>query len=580
MYKNYNMNQITLPLDLEVVIPEDDISLAVNALVESIPENEFALFDHTFDASSYHPRMMMKIILCSYAQSVTSGRQIEALLTDSVRMMWLAQNQTPSYRTINRFRVNPHMDALIKEAFIQFRMQLQAYDLIDDDAIFIDGTKLEANANKYTFVFRKSIEKHQAKLRTQSKMMYETMYEQNIIPALLDESEAIVTDADLNTMHQALETVENDLTEAIDVTEAVPDRKAIRSERSIIRKTKKKCADLRDRELKYTQQLDILDERNSYSKTDTDATFMRMKEDHMRNGQLKARYNLQVASNNQFVLGFDLYPNPTDTRTLKPFLNTMVEQFRHLPEKIVGDSGYGSESNYEMIMDDYERTALIPYNTYYKEKKKKYKDDEMHPANWPYDAANDLYICPDGREIRFDRYTQRTDKYGYTRSFKMYASDDCSGCPLYDMCIKSEKQINKRIQKNMNLEYFKAQVNHQLSTKENREIYQQRKVDIETVFGNLKANLSFRRFSVRGMRKVKIETGLALLALNLRKFTHIVRTNMKIDMKNGDASLKSRCIAIFLSFQRLFVPAPYLFYLNIQIYLKSTCIYKNIIYND
>jgi len=143
------------------------------------------------------------------------------------------------------------------------------------------------------------------------------------------------------------------------------------------------------------------------------------------------------------------------------FLHTMVETFQHLPDKIVGDSGYGSESNCEMIMDDYERTTLIPYNTYYKEKKKKYKDDEMHPAYWPYDAVNDLFICPDGREIRFDRYANRTDKYGYTRSFKMYASDDCSGCSLYDMCINRDKTINKQIQKNMNLEYFKAQVpNH------------------------------------------------------------------------------------------------------------------------
>src|SRR5699024_2247208 len=163
------------------------------------------------------------------------------------------------------------------------------------------------------------------------------------------------------------------LTEAIDATEDVPDKKAIRSERSIIRKTKKKCADLRDRELKYTQQLDILGDRNSYSKTDTDATFMRMKEDHMRNGQLKAGYNLQVASSNQFVLGYELYPNPTDTRTLEPVLHTMVEAFQHLPDKIVGDCAYGIESNYDMIMDDYARTALIPYSTYYIEKKNNIK---------------------------------------------------------------------------------------------------------------------------------------------------------------------------------------------------------------
>src|SRR5699024_133669 len=219
MYKDYNMNQITIPLDIEVMIPEDDIAVAVNDLVGSIPETAFEGFEHHFGASSHHPRMMMKIILCGYAQSIYSGRKIEAQLTDSVRMMWLAQNQKPVYRTINRFRVNPHMEALIKEAFIQFRSQFRANDLIDDTAIFIDGTKLEANANKYTFVFRKSVEKHQEKLRSQSKLMYDTMYEEQILPALLEESEDLVTAEHLNTMHQALETVENDLTEAIEATE-------------------------------------------------------------------------------------------------------------------------------------------------------------------------------------------------------------------------------------------------------------------------------------------------------------------------------------------------------------------------
>ncbi|CAM4156240.1 IS1182 family transposase [Lacicoccus alkaliphilus] len=557
MYKDYNMNQITIPLNIEVMIPEDDIAVAVNDLVESIPAAAFEGFDHHFGASSHHPRMMMKIILCGYAQSVYSGRKIAALLTDSLRVMWLSQNRCPSYRTINRFRIHPHMSALIEEAFIQFRGQLQANDMIDADAIFIDGTKLEANANKYTFVFRKSVEKHQEALRAQSKLMYDTMYEEMIIPALIEESDEAITAGHLNTMHQALETVETDLTDTIDATEAVEDRKGIRARRSVIRKTKKRCADLREREMKYTGQLATLGDRNSYSKTDPDATFMRMKEDHIRNGQLKAGYNLQVASNNQFVLGFALYPNPTDTRTLGPFLNTMLEQFQHLPEKIVADAGYGSEANYEMIEDDYERTALIPYNTYYKEQKKAYKTDEMHPANWSYDVENDRYICPDGREIRFERYANRTNTYGETRQLKIYASDDCSGCARYDQCIKSDRQINKRIQKNMNLEYFKAQARRTLSMKENRKIYQQRKIDIETVFGNLKANLAFKRFSVRGARKVKIETGLALLALNLRKFRKIQADRLQKYGKSGDSSELIDESPLFLVFKGLYVPAPF-----------------------
>src|SRR5699024_3298360 len=222
----------------------------------------------------------------------------------------------------------------------------------------------------------------------------------------------------------------------------------------------------------------------------------------------------------------------------------------------------------EMILDDYGRTALIPYNTYYKEKQKKHKADAMHPANWTYDAANDQYICPDGREIRFKRYTDRRDKYGYTRSFKLYESADCSGCPLFNRCSKSDQPTNKRIQKNMNLEYFKARVRTQLSDEENRDVYRQRKVDIETVFGNLKANLSFRRFSLRGARKVKIETGLALLALNLRKFTRWLTTSLKKDMKNGASSFNRDEAPFSFDSKGLYVPAPFDFHMTIA-FLES-----------
>ena len=106
----------------------------------------------------------VKIILYAYTQSIFSGRRIEKLLHDSIRMMWLAQNQTPSYKTINRFRVNPNTDALIESLFIQFHSQCLKQNLIDHNSIFIDGTKVEANANRYTFVWKKSIPNHESKL--------------------------------------------------------------------------------------------------------------------------------------------------------------------------------------------------------------------------------------------------------------------------------------------------------------------------------------------------------------------------------------------------------------------------------
>lgn len=328
MYKEYNINQLTLPLDFDMMIPDDDIAVAIHQFVDSMPDSIFSGFDHTYGASSYHPKMMVKIILCGYAQSVTSGRKIEALLKDSIRMMWLADRQVPSYRTINRFRVHPEMTAVIGEAFIQFRTELQAAGCIDDDALFIDGTKIEADANKYTFVFRKRVENGQEKLRAQSKMMYDTLLDTEIIPALKAESEAPVTAHDLNAMHHQLTQVEATLTAEIEAENDVDIRKSKRKQRSTIRKTQKKCKDFLNREMTYTSQLETLGARNSYSKTDHDATFMRMKEDHMRNGQLKAGYNIQAATYQQFVLGYDIFPNPTDARTFEPFLTTMLDRFK------------------------------------------------------------------------------------------------------------------------------------------------------------------------------------------------------------------------------------------------------------
>ena len=124
MYKDYNMTQLTLPMETSVLIPTNDISRHVNDIVETIPDNEFDEFRHHRGATSYHPKMMLKVILYAYTQSVFSGRKIEKMLNDSIRMMWLSQNQKPSYKTINRFRVNPKVDALLESLFIQFHSHL------------------------------------------------------------------------------------------------------------------------------------------------------------------------------------------------------------------------------------------------------------------------------------------------------------------------------------------------------------------------------------------------------------------------------------------------------------------------
>ncbi|HGL5478102.1 TPA: IS1182-like element ISSau3 family transposase, partial [Staphylococcus aureus] len=330
MYKNYNMTQLTLPIETSVRIPQNDISRYVNEIVETIPDSEFDEFRHHRGATSYHPKMMLKIILYAYTQSVFSGRRIEKLLHDSIRMMWLAQDQTPSYKTINRFRVNPNTDALIESLFIQFHSQCLKQNLIDDNSIFIDGTKVEASANRYTFVWKKSIQNHESKLNKNSKALYRDLVEEKIIPEIKEDGDSDLTIEEIDLIGSHLDKEIEDLNHSIENEDCTQIRKQTRKKRTEIKKFKKKFDDYSERKSKYEEQKSILKDRNSFSKTDHDATFMRMKEDHMKNGQLKPGYNLQIATNSQFVLSYDLFQNPTDTRTLIPFLTLKIGNMTNL----------------------------------------------------------------------------------------------------------------------------------------------------------------------------------------------------------------------------------------------------------
>ncbi|WP_198645668.1 transposase, partial [Staphylococcus chromogenes] len=167
----------------------------------------------------------------------------------------------------------------------------------------------------------------------------------------------------MNQIETYLENKEKNLTSQIENTANTQERKTLRKQRSQIKKSKKAINDFRERKIKYENHKEIYGDRKSYSTTDFDATFMRMKDDHMKNEQLKPEYNLQIATNNQFVLAYGVYNKPGDTRTLEPFLNEMKELYGDIPEYIVADTGYSSESNYKMILDDFEKTPLITYGT-------------------------------------------------------------------------------------------------------------------------------------------------------------------------------------------------------------------------
>ncbi|WP_252291472.1 transposase [Peribacillus asahii] len=282
----------------------------------------------------------------------------------------------PDYRTINRFRTE-QMGKLLPKLFEEMIHQLIEQKHITMENYFLDGTKIEANANKYTFVWKKATTKFEATLQKKIDEVYQE------IQSITDNEEQ-----ELHVQDEMSElTAEQKLTqiEEVLVKKVTEETKAIQEETdAVIRKEKRRALspfkkllrvvneDFRPRLVKYQQQNVLFGDRNSYSKTDTDATFMRMKEDHMNNGQLKPGYNIQMATENQFVLFYTVHQRPTDTRCFKPHLEALKNTSLPFPKNVIADAGYGSEENYIYSLDE-QFESLIPYNTFLTEQKRSYK---------------------------------------------------------------------------------------------------------------------------------------------------------------------------------------------------------------
>jgi hypothetical protein len=196
------------------------------------------------------------------------------------------------------------------------------------------------------------------------------------------------------------------------IEEAIRDKEVPKKVKQKVQYVKKNFPDKLD---EYKAKEQILDGRNSYSKTDTDATFMRMKEDHMKNGQLKAGYNVQISSNNQVITNYDTFPNPTDTLTLTKHIDSFKELYGQAPQTVTTDSSYGSEQNYQYLEDN-NSTGYVKYNYFHQEQQgerlKKYPFASEHLY---YNKEQDLYICPIGQHMdNIGTYTKKKRQWLYT----------------------------------------------------------------------------------------------------------------------------------------------------------------------
>ena len=504
--KSYSNNdRLFFLLNPNEDIAENDPVRVVDAVVESLDLREFKKLYRERGRCPYHPKMMLKIILYAYMNNVYSCRKIERQVQRDIHYIWLAAQERPDFVTINRFRNRVKKE--INNIFTQVVLLLAERGFITLDVEYIDGTKIESKANKYTFVWRKTVEKNRAKLQEKIRVLLQQ----------IDEVIAQDKAAEAERVEFTTDTLNTFIGELKDALAAKPEP-ADKEQKKQHREKKKQLKELekhRDKLNEYDSRLEQMGERNSMSKTDHDATFMRMKEDAMNNGQTKPGYNLQISAENQFITDFALFPNPTDTLTLIPFFNSFLDRYGHLPSVAVADSGYGSEENYR-FMDEAGMEAYVKYNRFHIEQRPRYKPNPFHHDNFHYNADEDYYVCPMGQHMRRIGTAHSKTASGYRSENARYRAQNCKGCPLRCLCYKA-KGDRRTIEVDHRLNEYKRKARELLTSEEGLKHRGRRCIEPEAVFGQMKFNMAYRRFRHFGKDKVSMDFAFFAIAFNIKK---------------------------------------------------------------
>lgn len=503
--KSYNNKRLFLTVNPNEDIAENDPVRVVDAIVEGLDLREFKKLYHEKGRCPYHPKMMLKIILYAYMNNIYSCRKMEMAVQRDIHYIWLAAQERPDFVTINRFRNRVKKE--INNIFTQVVLVLADKGFITLDVEYVDGTKIESKANKYTFVWRKTVEKNRAKLQEKIRVLLGQIYD------------AVAQDkaAESDKVDFAPETLTSLITELQDSLSAEPES-ADKERQKRRREKKRQVKELekhRDKLGEYDGRLEQIGERNSMSKSDPDATFMRMKEDAMNNGQTKPGYNLQISAENQFITDYALFPNPTDTLTLIPFLNSFSDRYGHLPSIAVADSGYGSEENYR-FMDEAGMEAYVKYNRFHLEQHPRYKPNPFNHDNFHYNAAEDYYVCPMGQHMTRIGTSHLKTASGYRSENARYRAQNCNGCPLRCLCYKA-KGDRRTIEVNHRLNEYKRKARELLTSEEGLKHRGRRCVEPEAVFGQMKFNMAYRRFRHFGKDKVTMDFAFFAIAFNIKK---------------------------------------------------------------
>lgn len=500
VFKPYDQQQVLmLPPQLTDMIPATHLVRVLNSVVEQMDLSDLINQYDGGGTSSYHPKMMVKVLLYGYAMKIYTGRKLAKALQQDVTFMWLAAYNRPDFRTLNLFRSGV-LKETIEELFKQLLLFLVDHGYINMENYFTDGTTFSVNANKHKMVWKKNAERFKKMAEEKCRTLFQE------IDGLNESEEMQYGDRDLEEIgnqsidQQAVAKQVEKLNQVIDQT----------SSKRIVRKAqalKKKVNEQQKKIEHYDEQLSISEQRSGYSKTDTDATAM-----FMKNQELLPAYNVVASSENQFITGLSVHQNPNDATCFKEHL----EQLPVKPATITADSIFGTEQNYELL-EGYDIESYLKFPTFHREQTKSYKNNLFLKDNFVYHLHNDTYTCPNNQPLHYrNTEASRHKKTGYRSSFRIYQAKSCTDCTLASQCKKSEER-DRTIKVNVQLEYYKNQARTNLNSTKGIALRKARGMEIESCFGDIKHNMGFRRLYLRGKQKVKTEIGLVALAHNLRK---------------------------------------------------------------
>jgi transposase len=534
VFKPYPFGQLALlPRQYDEFIPAEHLVRVISDVIEKLDLRILEAQYKGGGTSSYHPRMLLKVLVYAYSQKIYASRRIAKAVQEQLPFLWLSGGLQPDFRTLNTFR-SSRMKGVIDEVFAGVLEYLVETGHVKLAHYFVDGTKIEADANKHKVVWRKRKETYENRLRPQIQELLQEIEQVNAAEqtaygeqdleekgaeALAPEltAEALKTKiAALNARLQTLAPTEPSAGPAAEAT-ASPTPETLRAAQQALKKLEKDCL---PRLEKYEQQTETLAGRNSYAKTDPDASCMRMKEDRgAEKPWPKPAYNVQIGTEGQFIVGFSVHGNAGDPTCLIPHLEQVERNLGRLPKTIVADAAYGSEENYAYV-DQHHLGNFLKYNTFYQDTHH-YRDPEVLRAHqfraehFGYDPATDQFICPAEKRLAFTYESQYTTSNEYVTRRRHYACADCSACPLKPQCTRAKG--NREIRISHKLLAYRKQARENLTSEEGQALRAARSTEVETVFGHLKHNQGFRRFHLRGLKKVKTEWGLVSIAHNMQK---------------------------------------------------------------